>query len=162
MAKQIFETLEGKKKLQDELSWRKGAERTRIKEAIAVAKGFGDLSENSEYDEARESQAKNEHRITELEEMLKNIVVIEESEASADKVTLGKTVTVKYKKDGKEIQDKFDIVGSSEANPFLKRISNLSPIGAALMGARVGDTVTAANPKGAVEYTIVEIAAKNA
>lgn len=162
MAKQIFETLEGKKKLQDELSWRKGPERTRIKEAIAVAKGFGDLSENSEYDEARESQAKNEHRITELEEMLKNIVVIEESEASADKVTLGKTVKVSYKKDGKEVIDQFDIVGSTEANPFLKRISNLSPIGAALMGAKVGDTVTATNPKGAVEYTILEIAAKNA
>ncbi len=160
MAKQIFETIEGKKKIEEELKWRKGSERERIKEAIKVAKGFGDLSENSEYDEARESQAKNEHRITELEEMLKNIVVIEESEASADKVTLGKSVKVKFVKDGKEMTDTFDIVGSTEANPFLKRISNLSPIGAALMGAKAGDTVVAANPKGAVEYTILEIIAK--
>jgi murein DD-endopeptidase MepM/ murein hydrolase activator NlpD len=83
MAKQIFETLEGKKKLQDELSWRKGPERNRIKEAIAVAKGFGDLSENSEYDEARESQAKNEHRITELEEMLKKYQEQQAAEANA-------------------------------------------------------------------------------
>ncbi len=160
MAKQIFETLEGKKKIEEELKWRKGPERERIKEAIKVAKGFGDLSENSEYDEARESQAKNEHKITELEEMLKNIVVIEETEASADRVTLGKTVKVKYIKDGSELTEQYDIVGSTEANPFLKRISNLSPIGSALMGAKVGDTVTATSPKGAVEYTVVEIAAK--
>lgn len=154
MAK-IFETLEGKKKLEDELAWRKGAERNRIKEAIAVAKGFGDLSENSEYDEAREQQAKNEHRITELEEMLKNIVVIEESEANADKVTLGKTVKVRNEKNGKEYV--YHMVGSTEANPFENRISNLSPIGVALIGAKAGDKVTAINPNGTVEYTILEI-----
>ena len=154
MAK-IFETLEGKKKLEDELAWRKGAERNRIKEAIAVAKGFGDLSENSEYDEAREQQAKNEHRISQLEEMLKNIVVIEESEANADKVTLGKTVKVRNEKDGKEYT--YHMVGSTEANPFEARISNLSPIGVALIGAKVGDKVTATNPSGTVDYTILEI-----
>jgi transcription elongation factor GreA len=94
--------------------------------------------------------------------MLKNIVVIEESEASADKVTLGKSVKVSFKKSGVETVEQYDIVGSTEANPFLKRISNLSPIGAALMGAKVGDTVTATNPKGAVDYTILEIISKNA
>jgi len=156
MAKQNFETKEGLKKLQDELAHRKGAERNRIKEAIAVAKGFGDLSENSEYDEAREQQAKNEHRIQELEEMLKNTVVIEESEASADKVTLGKTVKVRNESNGKEYT--YVMVGSTEADPFQNRISNLSPIGSALMGAKVGDTVTATGtPKGAVDYTVLEI-----
>jgi transcription elongation factor GreA len=156
MAKQIFETREGLKKLQDELAFRKGPERNRIKEAIAVAKGFGDLSENSEYDEARDQQAKNEHRINELEEMLKNIVVIEENEASADKITLGKTVTVRNESNGKEYT--YHMVGSTEADPFANRISNLSPIGVALMGARVGDRVTSTGtPKGAVGYTVLSI-----
>ncbi len=156
MAKQIFETREGLKKLQDELAFRKGPERNRIKEAIAVAKGFGDLSENSEYDEARESQAKNEHRITELEEMLKNIVVVDETEATADKVTLGKTVKVRNESNGKECE--YKMVGSTEANPFESRISNLSPIGSALMGAKVGATVTAILNNGkSVDFTILEI-----
>lgn len=156
MAKQIFETREGLKKLQDELAFRKGPERNRIKEAIAVAKGFGDLSENSEYDEARESQAKNEHRINELEEMLKNVVVVDESEATSDKVTLGKTVKVRNEGNGKEYV--YSMVGSTEADPFVNRISNLSPIGSALMGAKVGDRVTATGtPKGAVDYTVLEI-----
>lgn len=156
MAKQIFETKEGLKKLQDELAFRKGPERNRIKEAISVAKGFGDLSENSEYDEARESQAKNEHRINELEEMLKNIVVVDESETTSDKVTLGKTVRVRNESNGKEYE--YNMVGSTEADPFANRISNLSPIGAALIGAKVGDRVTATGtPKGAVDYTVLEI-----
>ena len=156
MAKQIFETKEGLKKLQDELAFRKGPERNRIKEAISVAKGFGDLSENSEYEEARESQAKNEHRITELEEMLKNIVVVDESETTSDKVTLGKTVRVRNESNGKEYV--YNMVGSTEADPFANRISNLSPMGAALIGAKEGDRVTATGtPKGAVDYTILEI-----
>ena len=156
MAKQIFETKEGLKKLQDELAFRKGPERNRIKEAISVAKGFGDLSENSEYEEARESQLKNEHRITELEEMLKNIVVVDESETTSDKVTLGKTVRVRNESNGKEYV--YNMVGSTEADPFANRISNLSPIGAALIGAKEGDRVTATGtPKGAVDYTILEI-----
>ena len=160
MARQITVTKEGLQKLQDELNERKSTKREEIKEAIRIAKGFGDLSENSEYDEAREQQAKNEHRINELEEMIKNIVVIEESEASVDKVTLGKTVTVKNENTGKV--DTYYMVGSTEADPFAKRISNLSPIGVALMGAKVGDTVTATGtPRGEVSYTILEITKTN-
>ena len=154
MAKE-FITLEGKKKLEEELAWRKGPERNRIKEAIRVAKGFGDLSENSEYYEAREQQAKNEHSIQELEEKLKNIIVVEETEANADKVTLGKTVKVRNENTGAE--KVYHVVGSADADPFRDRISNLSPIGTALIGAKVGDRVTAINPKGSVDYTVLEI-----
>lgn len=155
MAKQNFETKEGLKKLQEELAFRTGPERNRIKEAIKVAKGFGDLSENSEYDEARESQAKNELRISELEEIIKNTVVIDDNEATTDKVTLGKTIRVRNENTGKE--DTYHMVGSTEANPFQKRISNLSPIGMALNGSRVGDTVTAIGRNGEIKYTVLEI-----
>ena len=160
MAKQNINTREGLRKLEEELAWRKGPERNRIKEAIAVAKSFGDLSENSEYDEAREQQAKNEHAILELEEVIKNTVVVEESETAADKVTLGKTITVRNEKNGKEYT--YHIVGSSDANPFKSMISNLSPMGLAFMGSKVGDRVTATSPNGAVDYTILEITIKAA
>ena len=159
MAKQNINTREGLRKLEEELAWRKGPERNRIKEAIAVAKSFGDLSENSEYDEAREQQAKNEHAISELEEIIKNTVVVEESETAADKVTLGKTVKVRNEKNGKEAV--YHIVGSSDANPFEMKISNLSPMGIAFMGAKVGDKVTATSPNGAVDFTILEITKTN-
>ena len=155
MAKQITVTQEGLKNLEDELAERKGKIRNEIKEAIKIARGFGDLSENSEYDEARESQAKNEHRILELEEMLKHVVVIDEDTASSNKVTLGKTVTVKNVATGKETV--YNIVGPTETDPFAHRISDLSPIGMALMGHTVGETVTAATPKGAIELTILDI-----
>ena len=159
MAKHI-NTREGLRKLEEELAWRKGPERNRIKEAIAVAKGFGDLSENSEYDEAREQQAKNEHSIVELEEIIKNTVVVEDSDTASDKVTLGKTITVRNEKTGKELV--YHIVGSSDANPFEMKISNLSPMGIAFMGSKVGDRVTATSPNGAVDYTILDIAKKTA
>lgn len=159
MAKHI-NTREGLRKLEEELAWRKGPERNRIKEAIAVAKGFGDLSENSEYDEAREQQAKNEHSIVELEEIIKNTVVVEDSDTASDKVTLGKTITVRNEKTGKELV--YHIVGSSDANPFEMKISNLSPMGIAFMGSKVGDRVTATSPSGAVDYTILDIAKKTA
>ena len=155
MAKQITVTQEGLKNLEDELAERKGKIRNEIKEAIKIARGFGDLSENSEYDEARESQAKNEHRILELEEMLKHVVVIDESAANSNRVTLGKTVTVKNESTGKETV--YNIVGPTETDPFAHRISDLSPIGMALMNHTVGDKVTATTPKGTVELTILDI-----
>ncbi len=155
MAKQLTVTREGLKNLQEELNERKGALRSKIKDDIKTARGFGDLSENSEYDEAREAQAKNEHRILELEEMLKNIIVIDDSETNSDKVTLGKTVKVKNENTGAEIS--YSIVGPTETDPFAHRISDQSPIGTALIGAIVGDTVTAETPKGHVKYTVLEI-----
>ena len=155
MAKQITVTREGLLNLQNELNERKGALRAKIKEDIRVARGFGDLSENSEYDEARDAQAKNEHRILELEEMLKNVVVIDDADASSNRVTLGKCVKVRNESNGKEID--YNIVGPTETDPFAHRISDQSPIGMALMGAVVGDEVVAETPKGAVKFTILDV-----
>ncbi len=155
MAKQLTVTREGLKNLQDELNERKGALRSKIKDDIKTARGFGDLSENSEYDEARDAQAKNEHRILELEEMLKNIVVIEDNETNSDKVTLGKTVTVRNEQTGAELA--YSIVGPTETDPFAHKISDQSPIGIALVGAIVGDVVTAETPKGHIKFTVLAI-----
>ncbi len=155
MAKQITVTREGLKNLQDELNERKGALRAKIKEDIRIARGFGDLSENSEYDEARDAQAKNEHRILELEEMLKNVVVMDDAEANSNRVTLGKCVKVRNEETGKELE--YNIVGPTETDPFAHRISDQSPIGSALMGAVAGDTVVAETPKGSVKFTVLDI-----
>lgn len=155
MAKQITVTREGLEALENELAERKGKIRNEILEAIRIARGFGDLSENSEYDEARESQAKNEHRIVELEEMLKHVSVIDETAANSNRVTLGKAVKVKNELSGKEIV--YYIVGPTETDPFAHRISDQSPIGSALLNSVVGDTVTADTPKGAVNLTVLEI-----
>ena len=155
MAKQITVTQEGLKNLENELAERKGKIRSEIKEAIKIARGFGDLSENSEYDEARESQAKNEHRILELEEMLKHVVVIDENAANSNRVTLGKAVKVRNEKTGNEVV--YNIVGPTETDPFAHRISDVSPIGMALMGKVAGDKATAETPKGSVDFTILEI-----
>lgn len=155
MAKQITVTREGREALENELAERKGKIRNEILEAIRIARGFGDLSENSEYDEARESQAKNEHRIIELEEMLKHVVVIDDTAANSNRVTLGKAVKVKNEENGREIV--YNIVGPTETDPFARRISDQSPIGMALMNSIVGDTVTASTPKGAVKLTVLEI-----
>ena len=155
MAKQITVTKEGLKKLEDELRERKSTKRDEIKEAIKVARGFGDLSENSEYDEAKDAQAQNERRILELEEMLKHIIVIEESATSSDKVTPGKSVRVLNVT--KNIEVVYTIVGPTETDPFANKISDQSPIGVALIGKKVGDETSAETPKGTVAFKILEI-----
>ena len=155
MAKQITVTKEGLKNLQDELNERKGALRAKIKEDIRIARGFGDLSENSGYDKARGAEAKNERRILELEEMLKNTVVIDDSEANSNRVTLGKSIKVRNEQNGAELE--YHLVGPTETDPFQHRISDQSPIGAALVGALEGDTVIAETPKGQIKFTVLEI-----
>ena len=151
MAKLITVTKEGLKSLQDELSERKGTKRAEIKEAIKIARGFGDLSENSEYDEARDQQAKCESRIAELEYLIKNGVVMSEEEANKNIVSIGSTVTLQYK-DGKEVT--YYLVGSNEVDPLAKKISDLSPIGMAVIGKTKGDKVTISAPSGDKEATI--------
>ena len=148
-------TEEGLKKLQDDLAYLVNVKRPEVTKNIGIARGFGDLSENSEYDEARESQAKNEHRILELEEMLKHVVVIDENAANSNRVTLGKAVKVRNEKTGNEVV--YNIVGPTETDPFAHRISDVSPIGMALMGKVAGDKATAETPKGSVDFTILEI-----
>lgn len=154
MSEQILMTAEGLQKLKDELDERKTVKRKEIKEAIKVARSFGDLSENSEYDEAKEAQAENETRISEIEEMLKHVVVINESSEN-DGITIGSTVRV-YDLEFKE-ELTYKIVGSAEADPAKNQISNESPVGAALLGHKVGDRVTAAAPMGNLEFEIREI-----
>ena len=146
-------TKEGKIKLEEELNYLKNVKRKEITEAIGIAKGFGDLSENSEYDEAKTEQAKVETRIAELEEMLKDIIVV--SEVLTDSVGVGSKVRVYNAKWEEEIE--YSIVGSTEAEPLKNKISDLSPIGSAILGHKVGETVVAETPMGHVNLTILEI-----
>lgn len=138
--------------LKDELNQLKTAKRGEIAERLKAAKDFGDLSENSEYSEAREEQARVEGRIFELEETLKQASVIEKG-SSVTEVHVGSTVTVKY--DGKTM--KYSIVGSNETIPEEGRISNESPLGKALLGRKVGDIVSFPTPGGEATYTIGKI-----
>ncbi len=144
-------TKEGFQKLIDELEYLKTVRRAEVKEMLKEARAFGDLSENSEYDEARDQQAKCESRIAELEYLIKNGVVMSEEEANKNIVSIGSTVTLKYK-DGKEVT--YYLVGSNEVDPLNKKISDLSPIGMAVIGKTKGDNVTISAPSGDKEATI--------
>ncbi len=144
-------TKEGFQKLIDELDYLKTTRRAEVKEMLKEARAFGDLSENSEYDEARDQQAKCESRIAELEYLIKNGVVMSEEEANRNVVSIGSTVTIKYK-DGKELT--YYLVGSNEVDPLNKKISDLSPIGMAVIGHTKGDVVTISAPSGEKEATI--------
>ena len=155
MAKQIIVTEEGLKKLQEELEYLKTTKRKEVVEAIRVALSFGDLSENSEYDEAKNEQAKTEARINELEESLKNVKVIADSEVNTDVVNVGNRVLV-YDVDFDEDVE-YTIVGSTEADPIENKISDQSPIGEALIGRAVGDVVDVHTPGGIIKLEIKEI-----
>lgn len=148
-------TKEGKLKLEQELENLKTVKRKDVVERIKIARSFGDLSENSEYDSAKEEQAFVEGRITTLENMIRNAKIIEESELDSDTVSLGKTVTFVELPDGDE--ETYSIVGSAEADPFEGKISNDSPIAKSLIGKRVGDEVTVHTPGGEMNVRIVTI-----
>lgn len=147
-------TAAGKQKLEDELDYLKTVKRKEVVERIKIARGFGDLSENSEYDSAKEDQSFVEGRISSIEGMLRNAVIIE-SEANADEVQLGNTVTFKELPDGEE--ETYTIVGSAEANPIEGLISNDSPIAKGLIGCSKGDEVKINTPGGEMSVTILEI-----
>lgn len=153
--KEVILTYEGLKKLEEELELMRGPKRMEIKERIKVALSFGDISENSEYDEAKNEQAYVEGRIAQLETMLKNARVIDEEDVSTDKVTIGSKVTlldIEY--DEKVV---YTIVGSTEADPASKKISNESPVGSALMQKKKGDTVEVVVPDGILKFKILKI-----
>lgn len=139
MANEMILTPEGRQKLVDELEWREGARHDEIVEAIREARAQGDLSENAEYDAAKDEQRDIEARIEEIENILKHAEVVDEDEADTDKVNVGCYVKV-HDEDYDEDLD-FYIVGSTEANSLEGKISNESPVGHALIGARVGDVV---------------------
>lgn len=153
--KEVILTYEGLKKLEEELELLRGPKRMEIKERIKTALSFGDISENSEYDEAKNEQAYIEGRIAQLEAMLKNARVIDEEDVSTDKVTIGSKVRVMDLDSNEE--DVYTIVGSTEANPIEMMISNESPVGSALMNRQVGDTVEVAVPDGVLRFKIVKI-----
>ena len=155
MAKKLVLTDEGLKKLQDELNELKNVRRPEITEKIKVARGFGDLSENSEYDEAKNEQALVENRIAELEEQLKNVTLISEDEISTETVNIGNKVTVYDKAFDEECE--YTLVGATEADPMNGLISDESPIGKALLNAKVGETVQVEAPEQTFELVIRSI-----
>lgn len=147
-------TREGKDKLEQELEYLKTVKRKEVVERIKIARSFGDLSENSEYDSAKEEQAFVEGRVTTLENMIRNARIIE-GEADLSSVSLGRTVTFTELPDGDE--ETYAIVGSAEADPFEGKISNDSPIAKSLIGKKVGDQVTVQTPGGEMLVKIVKI-----
>lgn len=145
-------TKEGYAKLQEEYDYLKNVRRQEVKEQLKVARSFGDLSENSEYDEARDQQAKVEARIAELEYLMKNAEIVD-TDAIKNVVGLGSTVVLKYA-DGREVT--YHIVSSNEVDPINKRISDQSPIGSAVTGKKKGANVTIETPAGEKEAKIVD------
>ncbi|HHW24690.1 MAG TPA: transcription elongation factor GreA [Bacillota bacterium] len=158
MAKQIYITDEGLRKLKEQLDYLKNVRRKEVVEGLRQALAFGDLSENSEYDEAKNEQAKVEAQILELEETLKNVKIISDSEISTDIVSIGSTVTVYDETYNEETE--YTIVGPTEADPMSGKISDQSPIGSALLGAKIGDTVTVHTPGGEVTLRVLNIEKK--
>ena len=154
-AKQMLYTQEGYQTLVDELEYLKGTKRQQVKEDIAVARSFGDLSENAEYDEARNEQAKVEARIKELEELVLGAVIVDESKIDTSIVNVGSVVKV-YDVEFDE-EDEYNIVGSNEADPLQNRISDMSPIGKALIGKKAGDEVTVEAPGGLIHLRVLEV-----
>lgn len=153
--KQYPMTKEGKEKLEKELQELKTVKRKEVVERIKIARSFGDLSENSEYDSAKEEQAFVEGRIATIEKMLRNAVIIEDDKNNKDTVTLGKSVTFVELPDGEE--ETYTIVGSAEADPFEGKISNDSPIAKSLLGKKVGDEVSVQTPGGEINVKILAI-----
>ena len=152
-AKTFTMTAAGKAELEAELEQLKTEGRVDIAEKLKVARSYGDLSENSEYDEAKSEQAKIEARIQELEYQLENAVIVDS--ATGDKVSMGSKVTVLRKTDTQECV--YEIVGFSQSNPTAGKISDESPVGKALLGAGVGETVVVEAPIGNLEFEIKSI-----
>ena len=156
--KQMY-TKQGYQDLVDELKYLKLTRREEIKEQIAVARGFGDLSENAEYDEARNEQAKVEARIQELEALIENAEIIDETTMDVRSISLGSVVKL-YDEDFEE-EITYSIVGSNQADPLEQKISDQSPIGRALMGKKAGDKVTVTAPAGELHFKVLEVARAN-
>lgn len=155
MAKPIMLTAEGLKQLEEELDFLKGEKRKEIAEKIKVARSYGDLSENSEYDDAKNEQAILEARIVTIEATLKNAVLIDESEINNEHIHIGSKIKVENIKMGKTYE--YKIVGSNESNPREGKISDESPIGVGLIGKSVGDVVEIEAPAGVIALKVLEI-----
>lgn len=152
-SKKIYITPAGIEELKKELENLKLVRRPEVIEALKEARSLGDLSENAEYDAARNEQAIVEGRIAELERTLENAVILEKK--TTDKVVIGTTVKLQYVDDGED--EEYSIVGSTEADPFMNKISNESPIAQAIMNKKVGDVVSVESPSGTYEVKILDI-----
>lgn len=155
MAKEYKLTPERYEELQKELTYLKTDRDKEVTEMIKVARGYGDLSENSEYDDAKNEQAKLYARIAEVEDILSNAVVINAGAADADHIGLGCTFTVLDIDDNEELT--FELVGSQEADPLNGRVSDDAPFGNALVGTKVGDIVEVEAPVGSIKYKVLKI-----
>lgn len=154
MGNEVLLTKDGYKKYEEELEYLKTVRRQEIAEQIKIARGFGDLSENADYDEAKNEQAQVEARIVLLENMLENAEIIEESNIKKDVAGAGSKIVLK---DSDNNKFEYTIVGSAEADPLKGKISNESPVGKACIGAKVGDTIQVDAPGGMIEYTLDSI-----
>lgn len=153
--KSYYMTEEGKEKLENELHVLKTEKRKEVVERIKIARDFGDLSENSEYDSAKEEQAFVETRIVQLEKMIRNAVIIENDTNNVDVVSLGKKVTFMELPDGEE--ETYTIVGSAEADPFEGKISNDSPMAKSLLGQEKGTEIMVPTPGGEIKVKIIDV-----
>ena len=152
---QVILTEEGLKEKQEKLDYLKTIRRAEISEQIKEARAFGDLSENAEYDEAKNEQARVENEIAQLEKLLRNAVVVDDDEIDSSAVNIGTTVRILDMEFGEE--EEYHIVGSVEADADRKRISNESPVGAALIGKKTGDIAEVITPGGAIQFKIIDI-----
>lgn len=153
--KSYYMTQEGKEKLEQELLYLKTERRQEVVERIKVARDFGDLSENSEYDAAKDEQAFVESRISQVEKMIRNAVIIENDNENPNMVSLGKSVTFQELPDGDE--ETYTIVGSAEADPFEGKISNDSPMAKSLLGHEIGEEVAVVTPGGEIQVKILNV-----
>lgn len=156
MVKEFKMSQERYDELKKELDYSKTTRADEIAELIKEARGFGDLSENSEYDEAKNEQGKLYSRIAELEEILLHAVIVDESEIDSDKISIGCLVTVTNLDNGKQLPE-YRIVGTQEADVMARAVSEDSPFGKALMGAKMGDEVNVEAPKGVIHYRVDKI-----
>ncbi len=154
--KEIFLTSEGYLELENELNYLKLEKRPEVMQILKEARAFGDLSENAEYDAARAEQENLEKRIKEIEYSLEHATIIDDKEKNSDTVGIGNTVQLQY--DGEADIEEYRIVGSAEADPFNNKISNESPIAAAIINKKVGSTVEVCSPDGVYKVKIVKIA----
>jgi transcription elongation factor GreA len=155
--KEVILTAEGYEKLKEEIDYLRGDKRREVAERIRVAREFGDIAENAEYDDAKNEQAMLEHKIAQLEERLLSARVISKKEISKDAVSVGSHVRLRDVAANKTFE--YHIVGSAEANPAENKLSNESPVGKAIMGRKKGDVVEVAAPRGALKFKILEIKA---
>ena len=155
MAEGTILTESGLKKLEEELDYLISVRRNEISEQIAVARGFGDLSEHAEYDEAKKEQAKVEEQITRLQQTIRTATVVADDEITTEKVSIGTIVKVKDLDDGEVYE--YAIVGANEADPMENKISNESPVGAGLIGMKKNQTATITIPAGTLRYKIMSI-----